>query len=179
MVQRLAAHQQTAVRIRNRQWITAHPVSRTEPAFEISAPRVVGPLDRAERLRPGRHMEAASMPRHRQARTRQDRTTCAGNRPRRGNVLRLGARRLEFLGPPARMRCLGPQHCRAHLFADRVRVLVGRTRARLQPIESFRLIVRQQLVPGLPTDAEATAQLSHADLVLRPLDHKCQTLLHR
>src|SRR5439155_7290102 len=38
--------------------------------------------------------------------------------------------------------------------------------------------VRHHFVARLPTDAEAAAQLSHAALVLEPLHHKGQTLLH-
>src|SRR5438552_8607253 len=178
VVQRLTAQQETAVRIGDGQRITPHAITGAEPALEVGTPRVVGCADAAERLRPRWHMPAWSTAFDHQPGTRQDRPARAGHWPLRLDQLRLVLERPEFLGSPARMACLGPNDRGTHVLADGIGVLVWRSRPRLQPVESVGCVVGKQCISRLATDAEAAAQLSHAALVLEPLHHKGQTLLH-
>src|SRR5271166_1953653 len=168
--------QKSAVGIGDRQRIAALAVSGAEPALEVDAPQVVGPVHRQKRLGQ-RHRSPSPAAWLAQPLAPQQIANCRGRRPKPFRITPL-QHCTQLLGAPKRP--LAPQRHdrRGNLLGHRHAVPVRRPRACLQPTRPLFSIASQQPVAGVTADPIALTQRRHRQLPPQTFGDEGRLLVH-
>src|SRR5947209_1704442 len=174
--QRLAAQQIAAVRIRDRQRLTALAVAGQKPALEVDAPHLVGRF--AMRKGSARGRTATAQPAlHGQPFAIEQRSDRARDRPSRGGrpMLQPGT---NLQRPPARVPASHRKAAFGDLIRNRMRMMQRCPRAIQQACNAGFPVTRKPFVPNPPAHAEAPAQPGKRFLLLLRRNHKSHPLFH-
>src|SRR5713101_938873 len=161
---RLAAKQIAAVRITDRQRITASAVAGAEPTLVVHAPAVVATRTSCKRRIVGRNLPASSA-RYNQTMPAKNVTHRACNRPM-GLWFNHLQSCTQLARAPARSLAAQRQDTILNCIANLVRMMMRGMRAITQPIHTFGRVAPQQLVSRLATNTEPPAQLRNRLLAL-------------